>query len=49
MSEGEGYDTICPECQAVCEECDCEDPGWMHAAAIEDFYCGSDYPGRSGP
>ena len=29
MNESEGYDTICPECQAVCELCDCENPAWM--------------------
>ena len=26
-------DQICEECQYGCEECDCEDPSWMHVDA----------------
>ena len=31
----------------------CDDDCWVcedeYAARVEDFYCGSDYPGRTGP
>ena len=31
-------------------ECECEsDEADEYAARREDFYCGSDYPGRTGP
>ena len=32
-------------------ECECESDDWddEYAARREDFYCGSDYPGRTGP